>query len=101
MTDFSWAIILACLKQFCNESVCEYLNRTYRIVQGEGRSEDFQKTQNLHVYSVHIMKLNQKWSRLKLGQSSPFCNEILWLLTKLYCSYRSCRAGEKSTNSNE
>ena len=58
MTDFSWAIIQACLKVFCNETLTEYLNRAYRIVTGSADGEDFLKTR-LHVCAAHMMKLNK------------------------------------------
>ena len=67
MTDFSWAIILACLKQFCNESITEYLNRSYRQITEIATQNDLGKTL-LHVCLAHMMKLNKKHA---VGKKSP------------------------------
>ena len=67
MTDFSWAIILACLKQFCNESITDYLDRSYRLITGIATQNDLGKTL-LHVCSSNMMKLNKKHA---VGKKSP------------------------------
>ena len=64
MTDFSWAIIQACLKVFCSENLSEYLNRAFRIVSGSANGEDFLKTR-LHVCAAHMMKLNKMHATAK------------------------------------
>ena len=59
MMDHSWALILACLREFCNESLEEYLNRTHRIMTGTATQRDLLLTL-IHICYSHIMKLNRK-----------------------------------------
>ncbi len=55
LMDFSWAIILACVREFCGENIIEYVNRTKRIVEGNGSEVDISKSL-LHICAAHIMK---------------------------------------------
>ena len=59
ITDFSWAIILACIREFSMESLTEYLNRTYRIITGKALHEDLHKT-FIHICLAHVMNMNRR-----------------------------------------
>ena len=55
LMDFSWAIILACVREFCGENIIDYVNRTKRIVEGNGSEVDISKSL-LHICAADIMK---------------------------------------------
>ena len=59
ITDFSWAIILACMKEFCNNDLREYLDRTFRIVIGKDTENDLGRT-IIHICLAHVMNMNRK-----------------------------------------
>ena len=59
LTDFSWAIILACLREFCSCGLTEYLNREHRIITGAAPEEDLGKT-ILHICLAHAMNMNRR-----------------------------------------
>ena len=59
VTDQSLAIILAILKEFCNESLEDYMERTYRIATNSASEEDLAKSL-LHLCLAHMMQLNKK-----------------------------------------
>ena len=54
--DFSMALIQAALQEFTNESIHQYLDRTYRILTGGATQYDLQKS-ILHVCSFHVMRM--------------------------------------------
>ncbi len=56
--DFSWAIILACVREFCGEDIIEYLNRTKRIVNGLATDVNISKPL-LHICTPHMMEANK------------------------------------------
>ena len=58
--DFSWAIILACVREFCREDLIEYLNRTKRIVNGLATDMDISKPL-LHICAAHMMKATKNY----------------------------------------
>jgi hypothetical protein len=58
MTDFSMAIINACIREFANENVEDYLTRGFNIINGHASREDAEKT-IFHVCAAHILKLNK------------------------------------------
>jgi hypothetical protein len=56
MSNFSMAIIIACLREFNNESPEEFLERGYKIITGVATEIEARKTIH-HVCSAHMMKL--------------------------------------------
>jgi hypothetical protein len=58
MTDFSMAIINACIRECANENVEDYLTRGFNIINGHASREDAEKT-IFHVCAAHILKLNK------------------------------------------
>ncbi len=56
LIDFSMALILACLDEFCGESISKYLSRTSRVISGTASSQDLNKP-FLHICSFHFIKM--------------------------------------------
>ncbi|XP_066911972.1 uncharacterized protein [Clytia hemisphaerica] len=56
LVDYSVALIVACVNEFCGESLPEYINRTFRIVNG--LEDNLMKTL-LHICFSHITKRNK------------------------------------------
>ena len=90
MTDFSWAIIHACLKVFCNETLTDYLNRSYRIVIGEAADEEFLKTR-LHVCAAHMMKLKKKHASEKFFKKFN-CESQVHFAMRLFGRLLNCHS---------
>ena len=59
ITDYSWAIILACLREFCGSNLSQYLDRTYRIVTGTANADDLNKT-IIHICLAHVMNMSRR-----------------------------------------
>jgi hypothetical protein len=62
MSDFSMAIIIACLREFNNESYEEFLERGYRIVMGEANKSDIAKSTH-HVCSAHMLQIIKRHAK--------------------------------------
>ena len=59
MTNYYWAIILAYMKERCNNGLEEYLKRTFRMITGKANEEDLGKT-ILHICLAHMMNMNRR-----------------------------------------
>ena len=49
-------MIQACLQEFSNENVNQYLDRTYNIVRGHANPHDLHKTL-IHICALHVMRM--------------------------------------------
>ena len=57
MTYYSLALILSCLSEFAKESLQQYVNKTWRIIQGKAMTEELNST-IWHIGFSHMMNLN-------------------------------------------
>ena len=62
MSDFSMAIIIACLREFNNETYEEFLERGYGIVTGTASESDLAKSIH-HVCSAHMLQIVKRHSK--------------------------------------
>ena len=44
ITDYSLALIMACINKFCKENLKTYINRTFRVVNGTASRDDLKET---------------------------------------------------------
>ena len=65
----------ACLKEFNNETLSEYLQRGFDSVSGEASKQQAAKTTH-HVYTVHMIKLNKFHVKKLHERSSPESNQV-------------------------
>ena len=85
MTDFSMAIIKACIREFTNENVEDYLTRGFNIINGDASREDAEKT----FCAVHMLKLNKFHVKKLYGKGETgsskvhIANVFLWSIVVL------------------
>ena len=88
MTDQSLAIIKACLKEFTGESMNDFMNRGFRVVQGKANHEDLSKT-IIHVCFSHIMNNTKKdlrknpLGKRKKGEKKKIKDFVMTLFARL------------------
>jgi hypothetical protein len=75
MSDFSMAIINACLREFNNESLEEYFERGFWIVNGKATPEEVQKTIH-HVCSAHMMQIIKRHAKNLCEKGHPAESQI-------------------------
>ena len=93
MTDYSWAILLACMKEFCYSSLEEYLNRTFRIIIDKANKEDLEKT-IIHICLAHVMNMNRR-ECMKIFKNDRECgSKIHFCMRFLACLVNSQDVGE-------
>ena len=89
MIDFSMAIIKACIREFTNENVEDYLTRGFNIINGDASREDAEKT-IFHVCAVHMLKLNKFHVKKLYGKGETgsskvhIANVFLWSIVVLF-----------------
>ena len=91
MTDYSLALILSCLSEFAKESLQQYINKTWRIIQGKAMTEELNST-ILHICFSHMMNLNrrnlQKHQKRGPKQVDPIRNVCMqWFARVVECRY--------------
>lgn len=69
------AIIIACLKEFNNESYEEFLEQGYRIVMGNANEYDASKCTH-HVCSAHMIQIIKKHARDLCEKNLPVSSQI-------------------------
>ena len=98
ITDNSLAMILACLHEFNNETLHQYLERTFRIIQGKASKEDLMLTL-LHICYSHTMKYNKvmvdKLTKKRVGRPRP---EVTNFLMRYFARLVECRRLEELTD---
>ena len=75
MSDFSMAIIIACLKEFNNESYDEFLERGYRIVMGLASKSDMLKASH-RVCSAHMMQIIKRHAKELCEKNLPASSQV-------------------------
>ena len=89
MMDYSFALILATIREFYHESLTQYLNRTYEIVSGKASFED-SKRKLIHICFSDIMKRNKTvLSRLEIEKSSIKEFYMQWFARVTECRFLS------------
>ena len=95
MTDFSMAIINACIREFTNENVEDYLTRGFKIVNGDASREDAEKT-IYHVCAAHILKLN-KFHVKKLQEKGKQENSQVHIAMRFFGRLLCCSTLQEMT----
>ena len=86
----------ACLKEFNNETLSEYLQRGFDIVSGESSKQEAAKTIH-HVCTAHMLKLNKFHAKKLHERSSPESSQVhiaMRFFGRLIC----CSTLEEMTN---
>eukprot|EP00112_Aurelia_sp_Birch-Aquarium-sp1_P016905 Seg387.10 transcript_id=Seg387.10/GoldUCD/mRNA.D3Y31 product="hypothetical protein" protein_id=Seg387.10/GoldUCD/D3Y31 len=98
MVDNSYAIILACLHEFNNETLQQYIDRAYRIVTGKAQSSDMKQTL-LHICYAHTMKWNKVMleKMIKKRPGRP-CHEVKDFLMRFFARLVECKTLDELTN---
>ena len=76
MSGFSMAIIIACLRDFNDESPEEFMEHGYRIISGTATEDKAIKTTH-HVCSAHMMKLIKGHAKRNCETNLPKSSQIL------------------------
>ena len=58
ITDYSLALIMAFIKEFCKENLKTYINRTFKTLNGTASREDVKSTL-IHICYSHMMRRNK------------------------------------------
>ena len=93
MIDYSWAIILACMKEFCTSSLEEYLNRTVRIIMGKANKEDLGKSR-IHICLAPVMNMNCRECKKIFKNDRECSSKIHFCMRFLACLVNSQDVGE-------
>ena len=78
IVDYSKSIIKAVLHEFSGESLYQYLDRAYRAIHGESKTNDFSGT-FIHVSACHFLQMGSR-KFLKLARTTLkfiLLNELL------------------------
>ena len=91
MTDYSLALILSCLSEFAKESLQQYINKTWRIIQGKARTEELNSI-ILHICFSHMMNQNRRNLQKHLKRGPKQVNAIRnvcmqWFTRVIECRY--------------
>ena len=74
MVNYSKAAIKAVLHEFLGESPCQYLDRAYRIINGDSKTDDFCRT-FIHVCAYHFLQMG-RWKIMEILKSSKNNSQI-------------------------
>ena len=91
MTDYSLALILIRLSEFCKETLVQYINRTFKIVTGKASDVDLKKS-ILHICFSHVMNLNRRnLDKKMLHTSSSDKNKLTCFCMQWFARLTECR----------
>ncbi|CAF1441600.1 unnamed protein product [Adineta ricciae] len=91
LSDRAQVFLLAAIQIWNNETMKDFLNRSYRIVNGEGKKADFRKT-NIHACLSHVLLDSRKMVNKLLGESLR--DLAMWSIavlinTSTWCEFKS------------
>ena len=91
MIDYSLALILSCLSEFGKESLQQYINKTWRIIEGKATTKQLNSS-ILHICFSLMMNLNRRNLQKHLKSGSKQVNAIRnvcmqWFTRVIECRY--------------
>ena len=76
IVDYSKAMIKAVSHEFFGESLYQYLDRAYRIIHGDSKTDDFSRT-FIHVCTYHVLQMGRRKIKEILKSSKSNSQQIL------------------------
>ena len=86
IVDYSKAMIKTLLHEFSGESLYQYLDRVYRIIHGDSKIDDFNRT-FIHVCAYHLFQMGRGKIKeiLKHSKNNSQIHFVQRILVRLLC----------------